>query len=160
MWPSARHAATAAGPARHELGVTLIELMIAVAVVGILAMIAYPSYVEYRLRADRALGQKCLIDALGRAESYYTRIGRYPESANEIFPSAGNAYSCGNEGLYRLSIESEADCPSRNCVSIRADSMGKQVKDGNLQIRYEFGSKSTTKKRLLPDGGSTSWVGH
>lgn len=139
---------------------TLIELMIAVAVVGILAAIAYPSYVEYRLRADRALGQQCLIDALSRAENYYTKAGRYPESASEIFPTPGNAYSCANEGLYQLSIESETDCPSRNCVSIRADSMGKQVKDGNLQIRYEFGSKTTTKKRLLPDGSSTSWVGH
>ena len=46
-----------------EKGFTLIELMITVAIVAILAAIAYPSYTEYVMRSRRVEGQNLLNEA-------------------------------------------------------------------------------------------------
>lgn len=53
-------------------GFTLIELMITVAVVGILAAIAYASYREYVIRTRRTAGGTCLLERAQFLERFYT----------------------------------------------------------------------------------------
>jgi len=52
-------------------GFTLIELMITIAVVGILASIAYPSYTEYLLRSHRTEAQRELIRLANMQEQFF-----------------------------------------------------------------------------------------
>ncbi len=52
-------------------GYTLIEMLIVLAIVGILASIAYPSYQDYLIRSRRSDGQSALLDLANRMESYY-----------------------------------------------------------------------------------------
>lgn len=61
---------------RHE-GFTLIELMIAVAVIAVLASIAYPSYTRYIYRTRRADGQDLLMRIAAAQERYYTNKNQY-----------------------------------------------------------------------------------
>jgi len=53
---------------RGEHGFTLIELMITVAVIGILAAVAFPSYTQYIVRANRSAAQSFMFTVANRQE--------------------------------------------------------------------------------------------
>ena len=64
---------------RREQGFTLLELMICVAIIGIMASIAVPAFRNYQLNAKRAEAFANL-GALAKAEkSYYAEFGLFPE---------------------------------------------------------------------------------
>ena len=72
-------------------GFTLIEMMIVVAIVGILAAVAYPSYDEYVKRGNRTEGQAFLSDVAARQERYFSQNNAYV-TANA---SLGKLYGTG-----------------------------------------------------------------
>lgn len=54
----------------HARGFSLIELMIAVVIVGILAGVAYPSYQDYVRRGNRSAAQNFMMTIAQRQEQY------------------------------------------------------------------------------------------
>lgn len=60
-------------------GITLLELMIVVVIVGVLAAVAYPSYQAQVLRTKRADGKAGLMQAAQQLERCYTRFSRYDD---------------------------------------------------------------------------------
>ena len=65
----------------REAGFTIIELMIVVAIIGLLAGIGVPSYKEYVNKGKRAEGKAALTAAAARLERYYSLNNCYPSSS-------------------------------------------------------------------------------
>ncbi len=97
-----------APPAR---GFTLIEVMIAVAVVGILAAVALPSYQEHVRRTQRAAATSALLQAAQFMERNYTAANRYDKTAsgNAIeLPMALTVAPQDGPPNYALSVDASA----------------------------------------------------
>ncbi|MFA0810493.1 type IV pilin protein [Microbulbifer epialgicus] len=122
---------------KRQSGFTLIELMIVVAVVGILAGIAWPSYLNHVRTASRADAQGALMGLAQAMEKHYTQNGSYAgaaaggkdDGAPEIFPT--QAPLDGGTARYNLTITVGSD-PST--YVLRASPIGAQAGDGNLEL--------------------------
>ncbi|HNS93334.1 MAG TPA: type IV pilin protein [Thauera sp.] len=66
--------------AKHSLGFTLVELMITVAILGILASIAYPGYRDYVIRANRADARAALVENAQFLERNFTVANSYRDT--------------------------------------------------------------------------------
>jgi type IV pilus assembly protein PilE len=119
---------------RHkQSGVSLIELMIAVAIIGILSAIAYPSYREYLIRGNRTEAKTAMMAASQALEKCFTRFGAYNNAGCATFNDIGDADGLPSEtGKYVLSF-SNVDAMR---FTIRAVPQGAQARDrcGTLQI--------------------------
>ncbi len=80
---------------KTQQGFTLIELMIVVAIIGILAAVALPAYQDYTKRSHVAEGLTLASGAKTAVVEYYSSEGAYP-STNAAAGLAGSAAITGN----------------------------------------------------------------
>lgn len=114
-------------------GVTLIELMVVIAIVGILTVIALPTYLSYQLEAGRSAGAGCLVDAQYRLEQHYAKTA----SAASSLAAAGVPARCGDGPHYRLSLEDGSACSAGSTAgayALRAHGEDRQAGDGDLVL--------------------------
>jgi len=79
-----------------QKGFTLIELMIVVAIIGILAAVAIPAYQDYTVRSQVSEGLSLAAGAKTSVAEYYTQRGTFPSDNDE----AGMATNTDISGTY------------------------------------------------------------
>jgi len=62
---------------------SLIELLLVIAIIGVLVSIAYPSYRDYTNQKDIALAKGDIVGIINCIERYYTVSEQYPDDLNE-----------------------------------------------------------------------------
>ncbi|EAR07707.1 type 4 fimbrial biogenesis protein PilE [Reinekea sp. MED297] len=85
-------------------GFTLIELMIVVAIVGIIAAIAYPSYQNQVIRTNRSDATIMLTSAANFQERNFSRTGGYTLAVNDLNPTGSES----ENGFYDLTVVTDA----------------------------------------------------
>jgi type IV pilus assembly protein PilE len=101
-------------------GITLLELMIVVTIVGVLAALAYPSYREQVRRTHRADGKSMLLQTAQELERCYTRFSRYNDgNCGVALPvnSLENHYVISSVGAIGASAFTLAATPQGGQVS-------------------------------------------
>ncbi|QGW84718.1 type IV pilin protein [Variovorax paradoxus] len=136
-----------------EKGFTLIELMITVAIVGILAAIAYPSYTEYVMRSRRVEGQNLLNDAAARQERFRAQNGVYA-GAGELDKLKLPTGLASQNGYYTLTLDVVADDGGFTLKATRAGAQAADRKCGDFTLNAK-GAKGMAADS--PGTAATCW---
>lgn len=126
---------------RMQAGFTLIELMIVVAIIGILASIALPAYKDYIKKGKAAEATSNLADCRVRAEQYFQDNRNY----------AGITCAPADAKFFTY------DIPVKNNFTYRLRATGKAAEDmGNFEFTVDQDNVKTSKY----DGtvGATCWL--
>ena len=91
-------------------GMTLIELIIVVAIVGIIAAIGYPSYQDHVKKTRRAEGMGELLELADRMERHYSDTGTYDQTnGSDMTATVIMGGTTTENGYYTLSIAAGTD---------------------------------------------------
>ncbi len=91
----------------RKYGFTLIEVLITVAIIGILGAVAYPSYSSYVTKSKRAEPQKELLELANLMEQYFIDHREYTDKLSELGGS-GDSYLT-ESGNYTISATTNAN---------------------------------------------------
>ena len=89
---------------RSMLGVTLLELMAVILIIGVLASVAIPSYRQYMLRAQRAEAKSALLQLQTNQERFYLTNRTYGTAAQLIAANLLDAGATSERGTYDIAI--------------------------------------------------------
>lgn len=92
----------ASGKPGSQRGYTLIEILIVVAILGILAAVAVPSYQNSVLASNRSVAQAALLDLANRQEQFFLNSRTYSSDLTDLGYPAGMVFSNGGSSAVAM----------------------------------------------------------
>jgi type IV pilus assembly protein PilE len=90
-------------------GVTLLELLSVIVILGILAAIAVPTYRTYLIRSQRAEAKIALLQLQTAQEKFYLQNNEYSDDVTAASPAGLGLLDKSETGKYELEVELDAD---------------------------------------------------
>jgi type IV pilus assembly protein PilE len=120
----------AAGRLPQDSGFSLVELMIVVAIVGILAAVALPAYNNSVLRGGRAEGQAELLQVAAEQERFFSGANSYSTDATPLVtPNVAGRDRTTQNGLWTISVDACGAGTIATCFVATATAVNAQVAD-------------------------------
>ena len=137
---------------KKQQGFTLIELMIVVAIIGILAAIAIPAYQDYTIRAQVSEGLNLAGGAKAAVTEYYQDQGAFPttnamagvEASNLIVGKYVTGVAVGGAGVITVTYGNDAN------TNIAGDSLTLTPTDRTGSIEWACANGAGLQNKWLP----------
>ncbi|MBC6429262.1 MAG: type IV pilin protein, partial [Cellvibrionales bacterium] len=120
-------------PPKTQAAFTLIELMIALAILAILTAVAIPAYQGFTTESRRSEGMAALLDTMARQERHYNN--NFPPTYTADLTALGYATSPATteKGHYEITAAA-CNTDIALCVQLTATPQGNQATDGPLTL--------------------------
>lgn len=127
----------------RQSGFTLIELMIVVAIIGVLAAIAYPSYQGYVIKTKRVDMMTEMQNIASEIESRKLTQGSYSAISAAVKTDFATAYPRQGTQLYDVTINPDPLAPPDNTLTSKwiitatPKANSQVINDGTLTLNYQ-----------------------
>lgn len=112
-------------------GFSLIELMIVVAIMGILVTVAMPAYTDSIRRSNRAEAKSELVQVASEQERFFSSTNSYSTDATPLnTPVVADRDRTSTNAWYLISVDACAGGAIGNCFIATATAQNEQVTDG------------------------------
>ena len=118
---------------KQPRGVTLIELLIVLAVIGILSAIAVPAYTEHTLKGRRAAAKAMLYEVLQHSERFYSENNTFTDDMADLGYGAGPTYLSEN-GSHAITLAAGPSGDLTTSVTISATPVAADAKCDVLSL--------------------------
>jgi len=134
---------------KHERGFTLVEVMIVVAIIGIISAIAIPQYKQYVMRGNRSAAESFMMDVASREKQYLLDARAYIAGDNSGSASvlSGLTMTIPKEVYtnYTIAVSAPVSAPPSFTITATPIAGRPQASDGTLTLD-DSGTKTPSNK--------------
>ena len=137
--------------AQSQTGFTLIELMIVVAIIGVLAAIALPAYEDYTKRSRVAEGLRLSSEARDMVSEFYGTNAQWP--ANNAAAGLADPSSINGQGVKSITIGEQGVITIRFNAKVQDGAeltLQPQASDGSIRWSCRIPSSGGLSPRHVP----------